>query len=391
MPNFPAESAGGPTARSARDRPRASTRKRLLWVLLALASGPFLAEFGLRWLLFSSHPLAVQWGGVLRDPAYFVPPNLLPDYWRIDRRIGLSMGVNEHPRFDERIGWRGPHLDAETLQPTEFLPLEGRRPVLLFGASFVACREGHVCWETIFEDQSELAEDYVLINCGVWGHGADQTWILLEEIIERWQPLDPVVVLGFVAESDLFRPALPIYIWPKPRFIEGSSGELVRVDPPGWTAKEFLAKDPVSFRSYGWRAIEVNLAGLSRSELEERYGRDVLAKTGVQLSKRILRRLHLGLEQRGLEHFTVFFHSRLNFHRKAKCTQFFASASGMLGSQHSPLVSLVPELAPAFGQADTYLPQWFIDSGPGQGHPTEAARRAWLPALERGLRREYDG
>ena len=321
----------------------------------------------------------------------FVPPNLLPDYWKIDRRIQLADGLDQHPRFDARIGWRSENQDPETLQLAERAPLDGRRPVLLFGASFVACKYPEDrCWEEIFESESALSAEFQLFNYGVWGHGADQTWILMQEVLDEWQHLNPVVVLGFCAESDLYRAASPIYIWPKPRFELGADGSLVRVDPPGWTATEFLQKEPVSFDSYAWRALSMNFGNPSRAELEERFGQTEMRAEGARISRVILTELHEDLERRGLEHFGVFFHSRLKFNRAAHVRGFFKQARRLLGPDGLPLVSLAPELERAVAEQARLSEEWFHASGLGQGHPTDAARVAWLPALERGLLGEVD-
>jgi hypothetical protein len=359
-------------------------------VLAALVVGPLLAELGLRWLLFSPSDLAAKLGRSVRDPALFVPPNLLPDYWKIDRAIGLAAGLDRHPRFDVRIGWRSENMHPDTLQLVERPTLDGRRPVLLFGASFVACkRPGDRCWEQVFEEESALAERYQLFNYGVWGHGADQTWLLLQEVLDEWQALDPVVVLGFVADSDLYRAALPIYIWPKPRFEVDEQSELQRIDPPAWTASNFLEKDPVSFDSYAWRALEMRFWGGSRAELEQRYGQRELEAEGAKISRVILRELHADLERRGLDHFGLFFHSRLTFHRPGVARQFVQQARKLLGPEGLPLVSLEPELLPGARDPTLHYGEWFHSTGQGQGHPTDAARSAWLPALERGLRGSF--
>ncbi|MHC4376187.1 MAG: hypothetical protein ACYS26_06280 [Planctomycetota bacterium] len=371
--------------------PRTARRRRWITLLAALVLGPFLAEFGLRWSLFSSSDLAASLGAPLRDPALFVPPNLLPDYWKIERRIGLTTGLDRHPRFDARIGWRSENQHPETLQLVKRAPLDGRRPVLLFGASFVACkRPEDRCWEELFESESELSERFQLFNYGVWGHGADQTWILMQEVLDEWEHLDPIVVLGIVAESDLYRAALPIYIWPKPRFELGSDGSLVRLDPPGWTATKFLRHDPVSFNSYAWRALEMRFGKGSREELEQRFGQNEIENEGARISRVILTELHADLERRGLEHFGLFFHSRLTFFRPGQVRGFFEQARRLLGEDGLPLVSLEPELAHAADQHARLKREWFHPSGLGQGHPTDAARLAWLPALERGLRGEVD-
>ncbi|MHC4375952.1 MAG: hypothetical protein ACYS26_05075 [Planctomycetota bacterium] len=359
-------------------------------LLLALLAGPLLAEATLRWLLFSPDPLGTYLGAGLRRPEYFAPPGALPEYWKLHMRFHADAGVTCHPQADERIGWGRPDLDPVTLLPKRLPSFEGRRPVLWFGASFVACSaQSGACWETLFERHSELARDHVLINYGIWGHGIDQTLLLLREVLDPWAEHDPIVVLGFVAETDLYRPTLSAFGWPKPRFELSDDGQLQRVDPPAWNFDEYLDQDPVGITSYAWRALDINLLGRSDLELRQRYGLHRYELQGLQLSCLLLREIHRELRDRDLDHFGMFFHTEGSARSPEACQGFFDTAQEWLAGAGPPMVNLTPALAGAEPHAPADLETWFLRGGVDNGHLTETARRSLLPLLEQGIRAQY--
>ncbi len=381
------EASSAPDARPPASAPKPARRKRRWIVLLALCAGPLLGEAALRWLLFSSDPIAQWLGADLRRPEHFAPPGSLPEYWKLHMRLRANAGETVHPHVDARIGWRRPDLDPETLLPDPWPDFGGRRPVLWFGASFVAC-SGHsgACWDEIFDEHSALADDFALINYGVWGHGIDQTLLLLREVLDAWAPYDPVVALGFVAETDLYRPALSVFGWPKPRFALSDAGELVRVDPPAWTFDEYLAQEPIGIPSYAWRAIDLHLRGHDALELRRRYGLHRYELEGLQLSCLLLQEIHRELERRDLEHFGIFFHTAENSRHPGACQAFYDTARSWLAGAGPPMVSLAPLLAADGPGGAPDLDAWFLESGPDSGHLTETGRRALLPLLDQGLR-----
>lgn len=376
-------------------------RLRRRWVvLLALLAGPLLGEATLRWLLFSTDPVATRLGAGLRRPEYFAPPGMLPEYWKLHMRFHAAEGSTHHPQLDERIGWGSPALDPETLLPIELPDLSERRPILWFGASYVACSAASgACWEELFEEHSPLAEDHVLINYGVWGHGVDQTLLLMREVLDDWVAHDPIVVLGFVAETDLYRPALSAFGWPKPRFELNDAGELERVDPASWHFEEYLDLDPVGIPSYAWRALDINALGHSEMELRQRYGQHRVEIEGLQLSCRLLWEIHRELRDRDLDHFGFFFHTPGNTRQPEACQAFYDEACSWLAGAGPPMINLAPLLSgelPRGGAPSTAAPgvppdfdAWFLNEGPDRGHLTEAARRAILPLLEQGIRDQY--
>lgn len=383
--------APSPPEASCSTRPvkRVRPRRRLV-LALSLLAGPLLGEGCLRWLLFSPDPLATCLGAELRKPEYFALPGPLPEYWKLHMRFHAASGATTHPQVDERIGWSRPDLDPQSLLPLDPPSLDGRRPVLCFGASFVACSAASgACWESLFEEHSDLARDHVLVNYGVWGHGVDQTLLLMREVLDAWAPHDPIVAFGFVAETDLYRQVLSAFGWPKPRFEVSDAGHLKRIDPPSWVFDEYLEADPVGITSYAWRAIDINLRGHSNVDLRRRYQQHHFELRSLELSCVLLQEMHRDLEHRGLDHFGIFFHTQEASRNPEACQAFFDTANLWLSGKGPPLINMTPALPPVDSAASSDLSDWYLSGGTDNGHLTELARHQLLPLFEQGIRRQY--
>ena len=195
--------------------PRANTRRRLLVTLLCLLAGPLLAEGVLRFLLFGQQ----DFGSELRDAGRFARPGLEEAYYKLDRLFQGAPLDRSHRFYDPRLGWLKEEIDPATYGHSD---LEGdadpRRLVLLYGASFAACKtEAEACWAQLVES-SPLGERFRLVNYGVHAFGLDQMLLLIRASIDAHADRDPLIVVMPVVPGDLSRARLELFSWLKPKF-----------------------------------------------------------------------------------------------------------------------------------------------------------------------------
>lgn len=375
------ESRPAPTAP---DLERSRSRRRLAVLLVCLAGGLFLPELIMRWLLFGSSELARSWGADLRRPHLFADPELEDEYWRLRWTLDEADSKYKSPPHDPRLGWVNGRFDAETREHNTLDELPGRRPLLLFGASYVDCMtERPDCFERLMRD-SDMAREYCLRNYGVGGYGIDQMYLLMQESLDLYAAQQPLVVIGVVLDSDLERCALGFRSWPKPR-LELRDGALVEPAPVFAGGSEaYIAREGMGIWSYAWRYLlhaETQVSGPWQERLRgverQRAEQDALIDG-------ILCAMCEELTSRGIEHFFLLFTSPRSLPpheppaQEARLTRLFLERG-------VPFVHLRPYFLDAAQALEEGLPGLFFDAGPAKHHPNAAGNRVIFQALRDGI------
>ncbi len=362
---------------------------RLLVTMLALMAGLFLAEGILRWLLFSDAELAQRWGAPYRDAGLYVPTTYRDEYSALDflftpREARWKPG-NPHPE----LGWIKPSIDPATLLHADAAHLGERRPVLLYGSSFAACSGAEsVCFEELLE-RTDLSSQFSLLNYAVTAFGLDQAMLMLARTLEHYAGHDPVVVMGFVVEADLDRLMMSFYFAPKPRFLSSAEGRRL-VLPEMLDPAAYIERHPPEIASYLLRYLvhgaHVLPSRVSRLWFDENS--HILERRA--LTGHLLLRLHLELEQRGIEHFVFLFHSERALPPLSEPHPDEEALLSFLEQERIPYVDsrrVLQEDLPPLGIGAAAL---FSRVKPGQDHPNDLGCEVLFNGLVRGLARRYD-
>ena len=157
------------------------------------------------------------------------------------------------------VGWAG-DFDPETYKHLDTPNVGKRRPVLLYGASFVACLYGKAfdphsdgkCFQEYFNSQESFSRRCRLLNYGTVGYGLDQAMMLLERSADLYPR--PYVVFS-VSQNDLERALREFYGWKKPRFLV-KDGRLVQGEPTiDDNDQNYFDTHPVKIVSYLYRLL----------------------------------------------------------------------------------------------------------------------------------------
>ena len=161
----------------------------MFWVgVLALSFG--VLELATRFLLFSS--LCAQWAPAreLRNPGRFGSPLSDDLFYSIGYRWIPSERLDVRPAWspyhDARVGWTSSRFAPPDYAHAEEDRIGDRQVVLLFGESFTCCCSNpeFVCFEQLMR-AAPLGERVALLNYAVSGHGLDQTYLLLDSVLDR--------------------------------------------------------------------------------------------------------------------------------------------------------------------------------------------------------------
>ena len=169
--------------------------------------------------------------------------------------LGLTHMDSAPPGPDPLLGWTGRRIEPGTYQLRNAGPDDGRRPVLLYGASYASCViDEEDCFHELME-RSDLASRYCLFNYGVGGYGIDQIYLLLRETIDDYAGRNPIVAIAAVVDSDFERCVLGIRDWPKPR-LHSVDGELVQSGPVIESRDAYLREHGSGIVSYACLAAQ---------------------------------------------------------------------------------------------------------------------------------------
>lgn len=374
-------------AREAGDRASARRPRHLLFKLAlagVIAAGLF--EGAIRFLALSESPIARRWGAALRSPGNF-SNRWSDDYWMLKYRFAAPDARLE-PIHDSLLGWRSAAIEPGTYRHADESTLAGRRPVLLYGDSFALCvTKGEDCWQGLLE-RSELGAELALLNYGVGGYGLDQMYLLIQQSIDHYVELDPIVVVAVLVDDDLDRSALRFRSWPKPHLSVTPEGALVPDGPVTRDPLEYLRDNPIGIKSYGFRYLVYGAHVLPRNESEWLMGRSSRVADTEDLNRHILDALAAELAARELDAFVVLFHGRHYLRMYDWREAFLVSELQRLGI---PYVSSKPRLLDDRQRTGRGDDAYFFAEGREREHYTPLGNEIVFAALKAGLTGEFDG
>ncbi len=354
-----------------------------LRLALALVLALVLLEAALRFLLFSDIQAVRDFAAPLRDESLYTATEAGRESWKV-RALLDGPDARAHPFFDARVGWSKEELDRETFRHADEALLAGRRPVLLYGDSYAACTvRRDYCWQGLLE-RSELGKELCLLNYGVGGYGLDQCALLLENSIDLYAHLDPIVVVGILVDDDLDRSYLPLRGYPKPWFeLQGS--ELVLHAPESAGPREYVALHPPGIWSYAARWLFFGRGVFGPERRLAWCGEANHVEVKRALNSRLIGDIQDELESRGLDYFFILFHARGSARSAGPFSWQEPFLYAELEARAIPFVSSKRFLLEHARAKGWPLENYFIAKGAGKNHYTVASYALVFEALRAGL------
>ncbi|HUR28229.1 MAG TPA: hypothetical protein VM509_08575, partial [Planctomycetota bacterium] len=227
-------------------RPR-KKRRLFLGLLVTFVVSALLLEGTLRILAYSEYRFAKR----LRAPTHYADRWSDPFYFQLAQLWAKEPGKLQPRISDPRLGWVNDGMDHDQFVDPGEKNLGDRRPVLLFGDSYVRCMtDAENCFEGWMQ-RSEHATTHAIFNYGVRAYGIDQIALLARFTLEHWRARNPIVAIGIYVEDDLDRAYLDFRGWPKPRFRLDEVGAL-REPEKIPTPEEYEAANPLWKHSLAW-------------------------------------------------------------------------------------------------------------------------------------------
>ena len=359
--------------------------RRAAGLALAVLASALLLEGTLRVLVYTD--IAPIWR--LRSAKLYADRWSDPLYFQLDQLWSGQPGLLPEKMADARLGWSMEDMDHDQFIAPNEGDLIGRRPVLLFGDSFISCMtDQDNCYEGWME-RSALGATHRIYNYGVRGYGIDQIALLANIAVQHWRERNPIVVIGIYMDDDLDRAWLDNRGWPKPRFRLDEQGQLIEPGPLP-SPKQYSKENPLWKHSLAWgwllhgsgwlpTPLRRVLTGATRLELEKQ-----------RLSAALLTRLEANLSEAGVERFYVLFPGpeRADTLEPYDWREKFLVE--WLDSRRLPYVSMRRELLHA-GIEDSRDPaEYYGKVGMLSGHLTPEGNRIAFRGLQRGIAREYD-
>jgi hypothetical protein len=361
-------------------------RRRLLpWCVGALLLGVLALEGTLRLFVYTD----VAWGQRWRQPWMYADRWNDPFYFQLNQFLTHDPAPLPPLLADARLGWIHDGMDRQHFSDPHEVQLEGRRPVLLFGASFVRCMTNEEnCFEGWME-RSAQGREFAVLNYGVRGYGIDQTAMLVRLAIPHWRDRNALIAVGIFVEDDLDRTILDFRGWPKPRFELDAKGQLIE---PGVvpTPEQYEALHPMWAHSLAWgwlvhqshlipTPIQRWLAGTSSKTTEKR-----------RLADAILDRLERDLQEAGIEHFYVLFPSVRDCELLEGASWQEKFLLQWFDGRKLPFVNVRRDLLGAALEQDRHPTAFFGMRNTFPEHLTPDGNEVAFQSLLRGIRGEFD-
>lgn len=379
---------------AATSRPKSATRGRklrnaflamVLGVVLSLLAG----ELVLRLFLFNP---TLELGGLgesIRHPEKYCDGDSEDDYWKLRSSFQDPALIVDAPNPDPITGWTGSFVTPGSYEHINEQAIRGRQVVILYGDSFAQCNTPpEECFQAILE-RSELSREYVLLNFGVGGYGLDQIYLLLKHSIDRFKALDPIVIVGILVESDFERTVLSFRDWPKPR-LELVDGRLTPREPVQTNTKEFLARNPVSIRSFLWRFFLYHPARIMGKRRALWRANEELVAEKKRLNRAILLEIEHELSSRRLRHFFLVFHAEQGALETWNLFDWQEKMVADVCAELSiPLVDTRPYLRFASDSKPQKCAEFYGHSGPLNAHHNSVGNLICFEAFRQGLRGDF--
>jgi len=373
---------------SSSQRVQKSRYTRVRWIVLvaSLVAGPVLVEVTMRFLLFHPSELAREWGAGLRDASLFADPQLEDEYWRL-RWVLMEKKPTDADPHDALVGWTGPRVTPATYEHQSALPA-GKRPILWYGASYASCVQE--TWDDCFEDlvaESDLGDEYALINYGVGGYGVGQAYLLMRESIDLHAHANPLVVFVLVVDTDFHRASLGFRTWPKPRL--SSEGQLDLRAPVEASAAAYLEQNGIGISSYAWRFFLHGTEALPETWSASLRGSGESRREQSALISRILAGMQQEVAERDLEALFLLCVSPRGLRETGtEPTPMESFLTDELEKLGVPYVACrAPFIEALEGRVESEE-QLFLTEGRGVNHPTREGNLVLLECLRNGIANE---
>ncbi len=360
-------------------------RKLLLLILGTLMFTACLFEGTLRLLVYTD----VSWGKRWRIPELYSDRWSDPFYFQLLKQFTNEPGTLPDRLFDPRLGWVNDEMNpAGFVDPHEDV-LGARRPVLLFGDSYIRCMTDEAnCFEG-WMHRSPYRETHKVFNYGVRAYGIDQIATLTMLALQHWRDRKPIVAIGIYMEEDLDRAYLDYRGWPKPYYTLGEKGQLLSSGPPPTTQK-YEHDHPMWQHSLAWGWVLHGMHWLPTGITRWLGGADKIEEQKKRLSAAILLRLEQSLQAMGVEHFYVLFPGI------QECADLKPSdwqenfLIDWLDGHELPYVNIKRDLLRASLEESRHPAEYFGLYGPLSEHLTPDGNEIAFRGLLRGIDHDFD-
>ncbi len=376
-----------PSAAASADGGSRRSRVRLIVTLVAVLASPLLAEAWLRYMIFhGSEP-----GDAVRDARRYADPSSDDDFYKLQTALAAPERRREPHVYDPLIGWLSGAIEPGTYTHRDAAGLDGRRPVLLYGASYAHCADPHAdCFQQIMEE-SELADRYALLNYGVGNSGIDQMYLLMRHSLDHYAGQDPVVVIGVVLETDFDRCMVRFRGWPKPHFSLTDDGGVELDGPVTEGVDAYLAEHPLQIRSYLWNLMLYGSDWLPESLRATLTGSEETMAHKRELIERLVVAIQQELESRGLDAFFVLFCRKEAVAPVPQVAWQERFITELLERHDFPYVLAKDALLRAGEEQQRDPVEYYLPDGLLKNHPSPEGNRVLFDTIRRGLSGRFDG
>lgn len=265
-----------------------------LLLVISVTFSLLICELAFRMIIFSKSNKFAD----LKDPGKYAK-TVQDDYWKLYYKFNgpFKPPKNPHPL----LGWIG-HFDRQTLDHNEQGKLNGRRPVLFYGDSFIMCQSDSVnCFHEILNNDTSFNKKFFTLNYGVGGYGVDQIYLLFKETIDRF--VNPFVVFS-IMPTDMDRCLLTVRTGQKPFFIEQGDSIVLQGVPIDPDPAHFFSENSPDITSYIYRRfINSNLNPFYNTCDTDLKAR----KKIISLNKKIILSAFQEIKQRNLNYVFLIF------------------------------------------------------------------------------------
>ena len=213
--------------------------KNFLLILVSTMLSLVAAEYIFRWMIFSKHQLFSH----LKDPGLYAD-NPSDDYWKLYFQFDGPIKPPANPQ--PLLGWGG-RFDRDNYEHRYTKNAGNKRPVLIYGDSFVLCVDSVECFEEILNNDSAFKEKNYLLNYGAPGYGVDQIYLLCSLSIKKYT--NPFVVVS-IMPTDMDRCMLSVRTGQKPYFTNEDGTLVLKGVPINPKPEAFFKENPPAISSY---------------------------------------------------------------------------------------------------------------------------------------------
>lgn len=361
---------GDASVRPEAGRRAPSVRVRVLVTLACFVGGLLLLEAAMRFLLFHPSELARSWGATLRNP----------------RRYFDTKGSYVVPTpQDPELGWLSHEIDPLTYRHIDAGSVGTRRPVLLFGSSFVYPLDPDLPDHTELLEASELGRDHRLLNYSVKNYGLGQICLLLERSFEHHAAARPIVIVAIMVNTVIDRADMSLRQGPKPRVVPDEHGEFDVVYPDTLDVAEFIERHPPEITSYAWNHLLIGMDVVPEGIRNRLLGLPEVERRRREILAACLRKVKATLDGR-CDYFLLGLFPEKSI--AAVDDDWRRTLWQELARElEIPTVSMLPMLLRDVETTGASVGDFYLVDN---GHPNQRGIELIQAAIQRGVRGEYD-